>query len=572
MRTRREVWTGGGRLLLLGLGLSAIVAGAAGCGGGGGGGCKANLLAGDLVLSEIMADPPGTDEGKEWFEIYNATGQAIELEGLTVVASRADATGEVKFVMDAARVEAGDYFVLGGVVPAVKPAHVDYAYGAALGGLRNADGRLALLCDALIIDQATYASMTQGASKGFDGTQVPDAIANDAPTKWCDATLEYETGAKGSPGAANEGCEPVLPPGQCQDGANVRNTRPPAAGSLVINEFMANPSAVGDATGEWFELYVGADCDLNGLEIGKLPPSVAHTVTNAACLPATAGSFVVLAASLDPVANGGLPRVDALLDMSLSNTGAQGIFVGYQGSVLDAITYTTSGTGASTALDPTKRNPTDNDQVDFWCRGTDTYGAGDKGTPGAANPSCGIITPGMCLEGGVERAKIPPAAGDLVLDEFMANPRAVGDTDGEWFELYVGRDVDLNGLQLGRTPGTVDMTLPEGECRRATAGSHLVFARQTDPAVNGGLPQVDAQITFSLVNTGGSLFVGLEGQVLDQITWASCGDGVATSLNPAARNPTDNDQAGSWCPAIDDYGAGAPADKGTPGAANPACP
>lgn len=341
---------------------------------------------------------------------------------------------------------------------------------------------------------------------------------------------------------------------------------------------MPDPATpVDDVVGEWIELYTSADFDLNGLELGKLPPDIAQTLPNADCVPILAGTYVVLARNADSATNGGLPRVDALLTMSLSNDAVTGIFVGYGGQVLDAITYTSSDTGASTALDPTKRNPTDNDQAGFWCEGTDTYGAGNKGTPGAANPSCGIITPGMCLEGGVERAKVAPAAGDLVINELMANPAAVEDTDGEWFELYVGRDVDLNGLQLGRAVGVVSLTLPEGECRRVTAGSHVLFAQETDPLVNGGLPAVDVQLTFALVNgsaaTPGTLFVGLAGAVLDDISWTGSDSGVASSLNPAARNPTDNNLPASWCPAVNDYGTGDPTkDKGTPGAANPACP
>jgi hypothetical protein len=357
----------------------------------------------------------------------------------------------------------------------------------------------------------------------------------------------------------------------------LRTTNPPTSGDLVITEFMADPQAVGDTVGEWIELYTTGDFDLNGLELGKFPPTIAHTVSSVTCLPARAGSYVVLARSADPTMNGGLPRVDAVMTMSMSNSGAQGIFVGYRGEVLDAITYSTSSAGASTSLDPTKRNAVDNDDPANWCRtpaGT-TYGVGDRGTPGAANPSCGIVNPGMCLDAGTERAKIAPQEGDLVLNEFMANPRAVGDTDGEWFEVFVARDVDLNGLQVGRVPGVVDLTLPEGECRRAVAGTHLLFARKADPLVNGGLPQVDVLIGFSLVNTNGRLYVGLGGMVLDEITWASLGDGVATSLNPDFQNPVDNDQASSWCPAATEYGPGnppVPPDRGTPGAVNPACP
>ena len=61
-----------------------------------GDGCEDELVAGDLVITEVFADskaPPGgagTDEGKEWFEIYNAADRPLELEGMTIVHSRPD--------------------------------------------------------------------------------------------------------------------------------------------------------------------------------------------------------------------------------------------------------------------------------------------------------------------------------------------------------------------------------------------------------------------------------------------------------------------------------------------------
>ena len=62
----------------------------------GGASCKDTIVAGDLVITEVFADfkaptgGTGTDAGKEWFEIYNATDRPIELEGLTLTHSRPD--------------------------------------------------------------------------------------------------------------------------------------------------------------------------------------------------------------------------------------------------------------------------------------------------------------------------------------------------------------------------------------------------------------------------------------------------------------------------------------------------
>ena len=45
--------------------------------------CKGRL-AGDLVVTEIMLDPEGTDTGGEWFEIYNTLGTDIDLKGMVI--------------------------------------------------------------------------------------------------------------------------------------------------------------------------------------------------------------------------------------------------------------------------------------------------------------------------------------------------------------------------------------------------------------------------------------------------------------------------------------------------------
>src|SRR5262249_51564383 len=156
--------------------------------------------------------------------------------------------------------------------------------------------------------------------------------------------------------------------------------------------------------------------------------------------------------------------------------------------------------GVARSLDPGKLDATADDDQASWCDATVSYGDGGKGTPGRANPTCPPVVPdGMCLDGNVLRATIPPKRGDLVIDEVTPNPRAVADTDGEWFEVAVQSDVDINGLQIGAA-GAPLLTLTDPHCLRRTAGSFMVFARNADPRTNGGLPAVEANFPFSLPN------------------------------------------------------------------------
>ena len=40
--------------------------------------------AGDLIISEILANAVGDDEYKEWFEVFNTTSHEIDLAGWTI--------------------------------------------------------------------------------------------------------------------------------------------------------------------------------------------------------------------------------------------------------------------------------------------------------------------------------------------------------------------------------------------------------------------------------------------------------------------------------------------------------
>src|SRR5215212_9532450 len=76
-------------------------------------GCVGDFIAGDLVVSEIFANPAGTDDGKEWFEIYNASATEANLNGVTLVTAKSDGSGVKKHRIVAQTLAAGDYLVVG---------------------------------------------------------------------------------------------------------------------------------------------------------------------------------------------------------------------------------------------------------------------------------------------------------------------------------------------------------------------------------------------------------------------------------------------------------------------------
>jgi hypothetical protein len=570
---------------------SAAVAGA-GCGPSApsADGCKAQLLPGDLVITEVFADyqastgAGGTDAGKEWFEIYNARGQAIDLAGLTLTHSRPDGSQPSTHVITAAMIAPGQFFTLGSAASGAAPAYIDYAYGKALGDLSNTGGgKLALSCGGAEIDSAAYGDVKPGHSRELTGAQPPDYTANDDQASWCQAdAAEFEAGNFGTPGAEND-CRPVAT-GRCNDGGTMRSAVPPGPGDLVITEIMPSPAKVADSAGEWFEARAMADVDLNGVGVGRVGGTAPDVIAAPDCVHVRAGSYVVFARSSDPGVNGGIPAASIagtfkfnLVTGSVAAPGDVEILAGT--TVVDAVTWTRSTNGAALQLDPGRIDPIANDDPSNFCDATAPYSpagmpASNLGTPGADNTRCAALPgPGMCDDGGTLRRIVPPAAGQLVISEILANPANVtGQTDAtrEWFEVAnTSTAFDLNELVVGRI-GAIGAPVQSARCLSVPARGFAVFARSADPTLDGMLPRVDATFRFGLVDTAGDIQIATAGgTVLDAVRWASVTSGVASQLDPTHISATDNDLATSFCPATAAYG-----DKtnlGTPGAANAPC-
>jgi hypothetical protein len=92
----------------------------------------------------------------------------------------------------------------------------------------------------------------------------------------------------------------------------------------------------------------------------------------------------------------------------------------------------------------------------------------------------------------------------------------------------------------------------------APAGTHFLLARSTDPATNGGIEGVGAELSLSLNNSGEILTLRIGEQTIDSVSYSESKPGVATQV----------DELGRVCDAELPYGEG---DLGTPGTANPSC-
>jgi hypothetical protein len=147
-------------------------------------------------------------------------------------------------------------------------------------------------------------------------------------------------------------------------------------GELIISEVMANPAAVSDTSGEWFELYNPTDSSINlsGLNFYD-SGSNNHTINEPLFIEAS--SYLVLGRNNDTGANGGLVVDYVYSNFTLGNS-SDDIFIDFMGVQLAALSYDNDGIfgiagisaewlGSGYGLTP----------------GSFSYGAGDIGTPGS---------------------------------------------------------------------------------------------------------------------------------------------------------------------------------------------
>src|SRR5262249_36644327 len=158
------------------------------------------------------------------------------------------------------------------------------------------------------------------------------------------------------------------------------------------------------------------------------------------------------------------------------------------------------------------------------------------------------------LDKGTPRAIVKPAAGQLVITEFLADAAGTGnDGTQEWFEIKNtgAAAFDLNGLKLQGSTTTVN-TVSSADCKSVAPGAYALCAHGTDPATNGGLPAVDATFTFSLVQQGnGAISISDGTTVIDAVSWSSgIQDGASRQLDPGLTTSAANDDPANFCNAL----------------------
>lgn len=160
-------------------------------------------------------------------------------------------------------------------------------------------------------------------------------------------------------------------------------------GSIIINEIMKNPSAVGDTSGEYFEVYntTGASIDMQGWVIkDDVSAGETHTIASSVIVPSM--GYTVFGVNSNPVTNGGITVNYQYDSVTLGNSGTDGIVIECSSTIIDQVVWGAgfpNSTGVAMELSTNAQTNSANDNGANWANATNDIGAGDFGTPGAVN-------------------------------------------------------------------------------------------------------------------------------------------------------------------------------------------
>lgn len=165
---------------------------------------------GVVVISEILKDPSAvSDANGEWFELFNPSGQAVDIEGWTIRDDGID-SHVIQNSGQGVLVPAGGYLVLGinGNSGTNGNVNVGYVYSNFL--LANGDDEVVLIDGSgQEVDRVNYLPSgwpsTPGRALSLDPGSL-DVTGNDDPSNWCTASAVFGLGDFGTPGVQNTNC------------------------------------------------------------------------------------------------------------------------------------------------------------------------------------------------------------------------------------------------------------------------------------------------------------------------------------------------------------------------------
>ena len=218
---------------------------------------------GDLTITEFMAEPEEVPNYYgEWFEIYNASGRNLDLNGVTVTGTSADSGFTIN---QSIAVASKGYVVLGvSSDPDINGGiEVDFVYTRSSFPLNEESDTIKLAYGSVTLDTLSWDSsdwdVTTARSHQANINAFNKEWANDLSYNWCqsDAAIIYDgqnTGLKGTPGEANDVCA-----GSTQD--NDGDGYTPATGDCDDQDEDINPDAIDGSSSPYGLANDDADCN-----------------------------------------------------------------------------------------------------------------------------------------------------------------------------------------------------------------------------------------------------------------------------------------------------------------------
>ena len=253
--------------------------------------------------------------------------------------------------------------------------------GADLGGLDCAsrtgfDGGTLGCTSACVFDESACTSCGDGAAEGTEECDMADLRGES-----CASRPGFASGTLGCASTC------AFDTSLCSDAA------PPVAGQVVITEIMPDPVAVSDASGEWFEVHNrgAAAVNLFGCIVRGAAATGDRFTINSNVVIAPGGYATFASTGLD--SPGFVPTYSWTITNFLANT-SDTVTIECGGVPIDTVAYDDGTTfpripGSSMTFGPPSMiDAASNDDGARWCLARSTYGAGDRGTPGAANDRC----------------------------------------------------------------------------------------------------------------------------------------------------------------------------------------
>ncbi len=387
---------------------------------------------------------------------------------------------------------------------------------------------------------------------------------------------------------------------------------------LFISEFMANPAAVSDSKGEYIEIFNGGE-EIVNLADWRIEDLDGEGHTIAGELLIQPGAYLVMARNGTLSDNGGVAVNYVYSSFQLANGDDEIVLLSPAGVTVDSVTWGGGGLSIDAGVSLERSDFT---IADTWIPASSPWpgSAGDRGSPGlpyrapsptpASTPvptSTSVPTPvptatetptiaytgtpaptqpgptptasetaeptatstGIATDTVTHTPTPAPSATEgptpfppsILISEFLADPKAVGDEFGEFIELFNAGDaaVNLNGWILADLDTdnfiiNVDLIIQPNQ--------YSVLARSSDLILNGGVP-TDFQFNgMKLANSEDEIVLLMpNGSEVDRIEWNSGEITSGASLERASFDGTDIWETASmqW--------PGSAGDAGSPGSA-----